>query len=358
MWGTICSILLVIGRILLILLIILLILLLLLLFVPFRYTASGNGSTETGVYYGEACVTWLLHLVSVTLSFSKGDSAVPDGKHLSIKVLGFDPKAAKKKRADEKKAKAKAAKKEKLEEIKQEDPERYEELKSAAADRKAEKEAAKKRHEEEAAKRREEEKRKREEEAAERARAEKRTERLKIYAMQRMGVLRRAARAGAETVQKFLAYLIYGIIQIALIPAYLSDLLASAVRRITSILETIGEWGDFITDPRTQGAIEHLLKYVKKLLKHILPNRADGNITYGFDDPGTTGTVLAAASGLYPLYGGSVRINPVFDGQVFDGVLTMKGYVRLGYVLYAVLAAVLNRNIWFVYKTYKGLREA
>ena len=342
------KILLVIGRVLLVILAVLLVILLLLLFVPFRYQLTGDGKERT--LHARADVTWLLHFVRVTLSFAAGDPGGGNGKKLVIRVLGISPAELKAKLARKKKEKLKEERREKIEKIKEEDPEKYEELKEAAQARKEAKLAEKARQKEEAARRREEE-------ARERARAGRRLEQLKIYAKQRMGYIARVVRAVNQTAEKVMAVVINGIVRLSQLPVLLSLKIGDFFAGLVSFLLKVQEWTDFLSDERTGKAVSHVMKKLKKLIGHILPRKADGYVEFGFDDPGTTGTVLAAASALYPVYGSSVRVTPDFGEKRLEGDLTVRGRLYLFYVLYLAASAVLNRNVLFVYRHFKGSKE-
>ncbi|MBQ6376345.1 MAG: DUF2953 domain-containing protein [Lachnospiraceae bacterium] len=344
MWSTVLGILLIIGKILLIILLVILVLLLLILFVPFRYTVSADGKDKT--VHGQACVSWLLRLVSVSLDFSKGDPAIPDGKRMTLRIFGISPAEVKRNLARKKKQKEREEKKEKIEKIKAEDPERYEEMKSRALQKKEEKEQEKIQKAEEA-------KARKEAEAAERAREEKRLERLKIYAKQRMGYMRRWIRAFSQSLRFAFAAVIFGIIELSRLPAALSVWIGRIASETAAFFDSLSQISWFLTDSRTGNALSHVKRKIGEILRHIWPGKLDGEITFGLGDPSTTGMALAAASAAWPLYGGSVRISPDFEEKRFDGAVTLKGRVRLITIVCILLTAFFNRNVLYVYRYYK-----
>lgn len=75
---------------------------------------------------------------------------------------------------------------------------------------------------------------------------------------------------------------------------------------------------------------------------HILPRKVRGHVTVGFEDPSMTGQLLAAAGVLYPLYREQIQITPVFDRQVLEGEVKIKG--RIFGVAFAWTAWKIYRN--------------
>ena len=64
----------------------------------------------------------------------------------------------------------------------------------------------------------------------------------------------------------------------------------------------------------------------------------------GFDDPATTGNVLAAASILYAFYGDRLQVTPYFDQEILEGEVEASGRVRLA------------AKVWF-HKDFRMLRK-
>ena len=110
---------------------------------------------------------------------------------------------------------------------------------------------------------------------------------------------------------------------------------------------------DFITNLRTKHAIGLVLRFVGKLLKHILPRKGSGYIHYGFDDPSLTGRILAGAAALTPLHKNEIRIQPDFQEKVFEMDAVLNGKIVFGYIVVKAVALVLKRDVLFVLKNYK-----
>lgn len=70
---------------------------------------------------------------------------------------------------------------------------------------------------------------------------------------------------------------------------------------------------NFVTNERNQRVFFMILGQSKRLVHHILPKKVLLQADIGFDDPATTGNVLAAASILYAFYGDRIQVTPYFD---------------------------------------------
>ena len=99
-----------------------------------------------------------------------------------------------------------------------------------------------------------------------------------------------------------------------------------------------------IEDERNRRTVRLLLRQIRRLAGHILPRKADGYVSFGFEDPETTARVLEVCAFLYPFYRGCVSVTPYFDRNCLDGELTVTGRVRIGTVLWIVLRMFLDRN--------------
>ena len=128
------------------------------------------------------------------------------------------------------------------------------------------------------------------------------------------------------------------------------------IDRIRNIRYTIERFCDKINDVRGQIDYYHgvltgeegmeavgLLKtQLGRLLLHIAPRKFLLDAEFGFDDPATTGQVMAIAGMLYPLYQYDIRLRPDFDAQNtwFRLKLRIRGRIR---------AFTLIRIAWKVY---------
>ncbi len=118
--------------------------------------------------------------------------------------------------------------------------------------------------------------------------------------------------------------------------------------RICDTLRTIKDKKDeiyaWISNKENQKTGKLLFRQVKRLVRHTLPRRGRGNITFGFDDPYLTGQVLTYASVIYPLCHKHLNLYPVFDQTVFTVEGTFRGRIRMGTVLLIGSRMLLDRN--------------
>lgn len=100
----------------------------------------------------------------------------------------------------------------------------------------------------------------------------------------------------------------------------------------------------YITDEENKKTFQLLVKQGKKVIRHILPGKLRGTVTFGFDDPYRTGQILTGAAFFYPVYRNSLTVCPVFDRKILEGELWFKGRIRMGTLLLAGLKVLMNRN--------------
>ena len=106
----------------------------------------------------------------------------------------------------------------------------------------------------------------------------------------------------------------------------------------------------YLKKERTKRVGKLLLKYLKKVLLHIMPKKLSGNLVYGGKDPELTGHAAAVMGMLYILYGENFRFEPDFEEEKLEGSVTLSGRIRLGTLIFYVL------KVWFN-KDFKKSRE-
>lgn len=111
---------------------------------------------------------------------------------------------------------------------------------------------------------------------------------------------------------------------------------------------------EFIKKQENQDTARLIFRQVKAVVRHILPRKVRGSITFGFDDPYMTGQVLSAASILYAWYGDHLQITPAFEDEVIEGEGFLKGRIRMGTVLVLGIRILLNKNFRILLKRWRG----
>ena len=137
------------------------------------------------------------------------------------------------------------------------------------------------------------------------------------------------------------------LIKIYYFPQWLYERVRKIYLTISKFCGKIKQWKDFLTSDTFKRALRFVLNRGNALRKHILPRKITGNVTYGFDDPSLTGQALAVLSIITPLYKGKLQIIPMFNQQILEGDIYMKGHI---------LGFTLVRIAWSVYRN-KDVKE-
>lgn len=110
----------------------------------------------------------------------------------------------------------------------------------------------------------------------------------------------------------------------------------------------------FLSNETHKKAFSRLLREIRGLLRRLRPRRASIGITFGFEDPSTTGYMLAGISLIYPVIGEYTNLTPDFEHKVLKGNLFIRETIRLVYFLIFAWNMLLDRN---VRTTYRHLRK-
>ena len=130
--------------------------------------------------------------------------------------------------------------------------------------------------------------------------------------------------------------------------------------RLKSIKKRLGQFDKkkkkifkSIKDEENRLAIKILFKLLIKLLKHILPQRVKGRVEFGFEDPATTANIVGYISILHPKYYKRVEIIPVFNNEIIDVNLDIRGRIQIIYILYILIIGFFDKNIRRLYTLYR-----
>ena len=128
----------------------------------------------------------------------------------------------------------------------------------------------------------------------------------------------------------------------------------SVINRIKDLLQKKEKLIDLITDKVHVNAFKKVKKELFILLRKLKPKKLNIKVRYGFEDPYTTGQMLAGLSMLYPFLGETVEIIPDFENQVLKGTVYFKGRIRLSH-----FAGLAWRLFWCkdVRTAYKDIRN-
>ena len=134
--------------------------------------------------------------------------------------------------------------------------------------------------------------------------------------------------------------------------------------RIHHIRATLGRvgtqitwWRDFLEHPRVQAGISLVWTHAKFLIRHVLPTRMDGEITFSTEDPSITGAILAVLGMTIPFHKNCVRVRPLFSGENYcQGNVRIKGRIYGIVFVRAAISIYFNKNIKYVIRRWKTRR--
>ena len=85
----------------------------------------------------------------------------------------------------------------------------------------------------------------------------------------------------------------------------------------------------FLTNEIHKNAFLKAVKELKRLLHRLCPEKLEGDIEFGFEDPAYTGYLLAGISLIYPMVGEFLNIRADFENKVLKGSVLAAGKLRL-----------------------------
>lgn len=113
-------------------------------------------------------------------------------------------------------------------------------------------------------------------------------------------------------------------------------------------------WKEFLFHPRTKAAISLVWQNAKGLIRHVMPVKIEGSVTFGSEDPAVTGAVLAVMGMTIPFHKNRIELNPLFDGEnQLIGNVRLKGRIYGFVFLKAAIVIYFNKNIKYVISRWK-----
>lgn len=133
------------------------------------------------------------------------------------------------------------------------------------------------------------------------------------------------------------------------------------IHHIRTALRRVGEqvtwWRDFLEHPRVQAGISLVWTHAKFLIRHVMPTRMDGEITFSTEDPSITGAILAVLGMTIPFHKNCVGVRPLFSGENYcQGNVRIKGRIYGIVFVRAAVSIYFNKNIKYVIRRWKTRR--
>lgn len=114
--------------------------------------------------------------------------------------------------------------------------------------------------------------------------------------------------------------------------------------RMEKLKRDIHYYHTILTSELFERTLEKTKKRVHRLLKSLAPRKCDIALEVGFDDPYTTGEVMAIAGILYPFTGDHVRVNCNFDEEIIKGAGLIKGRIFICVIVWTGLLYLFDRD--------------
>ncbi|WP_207645504.1 DUF2953 domain-containing protein [Marvinbryantia formatexigens] len=108
-------------------------------------------------------------------------------------------------------------------------------------------------------------------------------------------------------------------------------------------------------DVHTQEALQHVKKEIRYLLRHYFPKKIEGNVLFGLDDPADTGQLLGILSILQVAAGNRIIVEADFTKPVLEGRIFLKGHIRACHMVKTVLALLLDKHVRITIKRIRRL---
>ena len=321
----------IIGIVLAVLLGIVLALILIVLFVPFGYQVSGNCDGDVKTLTGEAKVSWLFNLICGYVTYK--EKKIHIKARIAWKCIDLSAKMDSKEEKKPKKKKEKKtedhSKKDLVEEEPQQDEKQLEKTEVIESTVKEESEVSNPPVIEESA---QEPDQKEETKESSKEDNEQKTDDVE------------------EKEKKKLSAKIQGLI----------DKIQQTIKGFCDKIEVLKTKKDtvvdFIKNEVHKRAFIKVKKELIRLLKCLCPKKAGGDVTFGFEDPYTTGRILAGASILYPFYFEHLTLRPDFENQIIKGNLFLKGRIYIASFVGVGLRLLLCKDIRITYKDIRNFK--
>ncbi|MEE0368446.1 MAG: DUF2953 domain-containing protein [Blautia sp.] len=133
------------------------------------------------------------------------------------------------------------------------------------------------------------------------------------------------------------------------IPSKIFKKIRNLTLTIKKFCGKINWYKEFINHAQTRAALSLVWKDGKKLVRHVLPTRITGKITFGCEDPSITGTVLAVLGMTIPFHKNAIAVTPFFDSEnVLEGEVMLKGRIYGIMLLKTAAELYFNKHIKYV----------
>jgi hypothetical protein len=125
---------------------------------------------------------------------------------------------------------------------------------------------------------------------------------------------------------------------------------------ILEICDKIKNIKEYLTNETHIQAFLRLKKELIFFVRKIKPDKINGYLRFGLEDPYNTGQVLAILSVLYPFYGEHFQVYPEFEQKIIEGDVFLKGRIHFMHLLLVLGRLYFDKNVKTAYKNYKTIK--
>ena len=133
----------------------------------------------------------------------------------------------------------------------------------------------------------------------------------------------------------------------------IKEKLNEAYNTVVNIVKDIDYYINALKDERNKKVISLCLSQASSIINNIKPKVFNGNLTIGIDDPYTMGQILSIYGILFPIIHDKITINPVYDKEVIEGDLYIKGRISVFVLIRAAIKIYFNRDFKRMIKIFK-----
>lgn len=133
----------------------------------------------------------------------------------------------------------------------------------------------------------------------------------------------------------------------------IKEKLNEAYNTVVNIVKDIDYYINALKDERNKKVISLCLSQASSIINNIKPKVFNGNLTIGIDEPYTMGQILLIYGILFPIIHDKITINPVYDKEVIEGDLYIKGRISVFVLIRAAIKIYFNRDYKRMIKIFK-----
>lgn len=126
--------------------------------------------------------------------------------------------------------------------------------------------------------------------------------------------------------------------------------LVSMKDKIIKNKDRLTEIKEYFLGEENKEVMKEILSRLKKMFRHIWPNKLCGRVEFGLEDPYTMGQILAVLGILMPIYQDKLTVIPDFEEEKLKGDFSLRGRIIPGYLVLQLFILIMNKEVRRVIK--------